>query len=152
MPNTDFIAAFADHPLTLLILMIATIIVVFIWKVSPYFKDLLAHVDKGNAELTSKVNALVVSDTEQAKTLNEFSEHIRVNTLDTLRITVYNDGIDPEDRLVAARRYFIRGGNGKVAKYVQALIKEYPNSWKAILAMSKPDEVKLLEKALNDQS
>jgi hypothetical protein len=150
MPDTNFIAAFANNPLTLTILMIAVVVVVFIWKVSPYFKDLLTRVDKGNQNLADKMVHLMDSDTEQTKSLNELSEHVRVNTLDTLRITIYNMEIDPEDRLVAARRYFLRGGNGRVAPYVKGLTGQYPNSWKAILAMSKPEERVKLEKALEE--
>jgi hypothetical protein len=150
MIDTNFIAAFANNPLTLTILVIAAIVIIFIWKVSPFFKDLLEHMESGNSNLTTsvqtvtdKVDKLITSDTEQA-------EHLRINTLDVLRLTVYNEGIDPEDRLVAAKRYFVRGGNGKVASYVKRLIAKYPAEWKTILAIVSIDEKTKLEQIIRD--
>lgn len=148
MVDTNFIAAFANNPLTLSILMIAAIIVVVIWKVSPFFKDILEKMDSGNKDLADRITTVIASDAEQAKTINDMSEHIRLNTLDVLRITVYNESVDPEDRLVAAKRYFVRGGNGKVASYVKRLIDQYPEQWKTILAMVTLDERAQLEKII----
>jgi hypothetical protein len=150
MPDMSFIAAFANNPLTLSILLIAAITIVVIWKISPFFKDILERMGKGNDLINdnikiidTKVNTLVESDAMQA-------EHIRLNTLDVLRITVYNENIDAEDRLIAAKRYFIRGGNGKVASYVKRLIAKYPTEWKTILAIVSVDEKTKLEQIIKE--
>jgi hypothetical protein len=148
MPDTGFIAAFANNPLTLTILMIATIIVVFIWKVSPFFKELADKVKTGNETLTSKVDTLMNSDAQQVKDIGEMKLHLRNTTLDVLRITIYNEGVDIEDRLVSARRYFLQGGNGKVATFVRTLTEQNPSVWKAILAMSTDEERATIEKVL----
>jgi hypothetical protein len=148
VPDTSFIAAFANNPLTLSILMIAAIVIIIIWKISPFFKTLIDRMDTNNKDIGSsievinkKVDGLVTSDAEQA-------EHIRLNTLDVLRITVYNESVDVEDRLVAAKRYFIRGGNGKVAAYVKQLAQTHAREWKTILAMVSAEERAQLEKIL----
>jgi hypothetical protein len=148
MIDTSFIAAFANNPLTLTILMLAGIVGLFIWKVSPYFKDLLSRVDKGNSFLSEKVDNLLKSDSTQSEMITAISDHVRCNTLDVLRITIYNESVDIEDRLVAARRYFIRGGNGKVAGFVRTLIDQNTGIWRAIIAMSSDADKELLEKAL----
>jgi hypothetical protein len=148
VPDTSFIAAFANNPLTLSILMVAAIVIITIWKISPFFKTLIDRMDTNNKDIggsieviNKKVDGLVTSDAEQA-------EHIRLNTLDVLRITVYNESVDVEDRLVAAKRYFMRGGNGKVASYVKQLSKDHPREWKTILAMVSAEERAQLEKIL----
>lgn len=150
MPDTNFIAAFANNPITLTILMITVIIVIAIWKIGPYAKDIIEHIDNGNSALDSKVTDLLLSDGKQTQQITEIGEHVRLNTLDVLRITVYNEGVDPEDRLVAAKRYFIRGGNGKVAEYVKTLIAQYPHSWKTILAMVSAEERQKLVDIVGD--
>jgi hypothetical protein len=73
-----------------------------------------------------------------------------LNTLDVLRITVYNESINIEDRLVAAKRYFVRGGNGKVASFVKRLTAEHISAWRTILAMVSADERKQLEKIIEE--
>jgi hypothetical protein len=153
LPDTNFIAAFANNPLTLSILMIAVIIVVFIWKISPFCKDLLERVTQSNdsaENMRLRIECLLKSDAEQSNAIKEISEHMRCNTLDVLRITIYNEAIDIEDRLVAARRYFIKGGNGKVAVYVQGLVKNNPSIWRTILSMTKDDEKALLPEDLKE--
>jgi hypothetical protein len=150
MIDTNFIAAFANNPLTLTILVVAAIVIIFIWKVSPFFKDLLEHIELGNTNtqvnmqaITTKVDTLITSDAAQA-------ESIRCNTLDILRITVYNSGIAIEDRLVAAKRYFMQGGNGKVASYIKQLIADHAHEWKVVLAMVSEQERAKLEKIIKD--
>jgi hypothetical protein len=140
MPDTNFIAAFANNPITLAILMIAIVVVVFIWKGQPLVKDFFAR----NDGLNAKIDRLLKSDEQQTASINRIQEHTKYNTLDILRITIYNDAIDIEDRLVAARRYFILGGNGKVATFVRGLVKENPSIWRTLLSITKEDEKNLL--------
>jgi hypothetical protein len=108
-------------------------------------KDIISHSDQDLKDLLAKVMA---SDEKQGAQIAEMSLNVRNNVLDTLRITIYTAHIAIEDRLVAARRYFILGGNGKVALYVKSLITSYPDHWKAILAMSKPEDRATLEEVL----
>jgi hypothetical protein len=145
MPDLSFLAAFADHPITLVILCIAALVGLTLWKVAPYLKDMVKHVDTANVALTAKIDALIQSDAAQEAAISGLSEHVRLNTLDMLRLTVYNGAVDIEDRLVAARRYFLRGGNGKTAAYVRELVAQNPAAWKTILAMSSEEERTTLE-------
>jgi hypothetical protein len=144
MPDTSFIAAFAEHPITLSILTVGAIIVIFIWKIAPYFKDLISL----NKNTEAKMDAIIDSDKEQSAVIAEIKENITLNTRDILRITIYNENVATEDRLVAAKRYFLKGGNGKVASYAHKLIDAHEDMWKVILATSKPEEQDILYAAL----
>jgi hypothetical protein len=148
MVDTNFIAAFANNPITLTILIIGTIIVVIIWKVSPFFKDLLEKMDTGNETVQDQLKKVIESDEQQSKDIQDIKQHVRFNTLDILRMTIYNEQVDLKDRLVAAKRYFMRDGNGKVATYVSNLIAQNPVIWDTILAMCTPDDQAKLTKAL----
>jgi hypothetical protein len=143
MPELSFLTAFADNPLTLSIVTIGGIIVVFIWKVGPMLKDIVGKLEDGNKEhnvLSTKIEQIITSDKEQSSKIEDLKLHVRNNILDTLRLTVYDTKIDIQDRLVAARRYFLLDGNGKVAAHVNVLIKENPEIWKTVLLMSKDSE------------
>jgi hypothetical protein len=142
--NLDFVAAFANNPITLAILVVGASVVVFITKGAPLLKEFRA----GNDAIVEKVDALAQSDKEQTKAIADICDTMKCNTLDVLRMTVYNESIDIEDRLVAARRYFVRGGNGKVARYVQDLASANPSAWHAIRACTKPEEWELVPEAL----
>jgi DNA integrity scanning protein DisA with diadenylate cyclase activity len=120
--------------------VVGAAIVVFIWKGQPLVKDFFAR----NDGLNDKIDRLLKSDEQQTASISLIQEHTKYNTLDILRITVYNEAIDIEDRLVAARRYFILGGNGKVATYVSKLVKENPSIWRTLLSITKEDEKNLL--------
>jgi hypothetical protein len=147
LPDTNFIAAYADHPLTLAILMITIVIVVYIWKIGPFYKDIIAKLRSGNQttnEVSVRIDALLKSDEEQTKAIYEIKDQVKHNNLDLLRLNIYNENLDIEDRLVTASRYFIQGGNGKVAEYTKSLIAEHPHVWRTIVAMvSKPEKEKL---------
>jgi hypothetical protein len=142
--DPSFLSAFADKPVTLAILMTALVVIFFIWKGKPFFDD----IKKGNTSLDAKIDGIIANDAKQTAAIAEIKEHIRTTNLDVLRMTIYNESVDMEDRLVAARRYFIRGGNGKVAAYATELVKENAGIWHVVLAMSKPEEVALLPEAL----
>jgi hypothetical protein len=137
-------------------------------KVFPHMKELMdavSHSDKDLKEILAKVvasdtaqNDLIMSiqgslgtikdDLNSVKTdvtglktgLDGVKLSVHNNVLDILRITVYNDKVPIEDRLVAARRYFLLGGNGKVALYVKGLILTYDKEWSVVIAMSKDEE------------
>jgi hypothetical protein len=142
--NLDFVAAFANNPITLAILVVGAAVVVFITKGAPLLKEFRA----GNDAIVDKIDGIIASDAAQTKDIAEIKEHIRTTNLDVLRMTIYNESVDMEDRLVAARRYFIRNGNGKTAAYVAELVKDNPGIWRVVLAMSKPEEVALLPEGL----
>jgi hypothetical protein len=148
MVDTNFIAAFANNPITLTILIIGAIILVTIWKVSPFFKNLLEKMDTGNETVQTQLNKVIESDEQQSKDIQDIKQHLRFNTLDILRMTIYNEQVDIKDRLVAAKRYFMRDGNGKVATYVRNLVTQNQVVWDTILAMCTPDDQLKLTKAL----
>jgi hypothetical protein len=137
MPDLSFVSAFANNPITLAILMIGATVIVMVWKGNPFLKG-----------INSKIDTLCASDTQQTADIKDMKDTVKCNTLDVLRMTVYNEGIDIEDRLVAARRYFVRGGNGKVARYVQDLASANPSAWHAIRACTKPEEWELVPEEL----
>jgi hypothetical protein len=139
--NLDFVAAFANNPITLAILVVGAAVVVFITKGAPLLKELSA----GNDHLSEKMDTLLASDKEQTAAISDIQVGVKNNTLDILRITIYNESLDIEDRLVAARRYVISGGNGKVAPYIAGLAKANPDIWRTIVAMSSNEERKALE-------
>jgi hypothetical protein len=139
--NLDFLSAFANNPITLAILVIGGAVFAFIWKGQPFIKDLFG-------DLHMKIDQIMQNDKMQSKAIGEMRMSIRYNSLDILRITIYNEKVDIEDRLVAAKRYFVQGGNGKVLEYVIPLTKDNPVIWKTILAMLKPDEQAAMPKEL----
>jgi hypothetical protein len=151
MPDVGFLTAFADNPLTLAILTVGAIVVVFIWKVSPMFKDIVSKLEDSNVghdAINCKIEQIIESDKVQSSKIEDLRLHVRNNILDTLRLTIYNTEIDVQDRLVAARRYFLLDGNGKVAMHVNELIKENPEIWKTVMLMSKEEERIKLEAIL----
>jgi hypothetical protein len=150
VPDTNFLTAFADHPITLIILMIGFTVLLFVWKVSPFMKDIVTQLGDKNTGIASKLDTVIERDKAQEAALADIKENVRKNTLDILRITIYNEKVDIEDRLVAARRYFLLGGNGKVAQFVLGLIAENKAVWNAVLAMSKPEEKTVLRQALGE--
>jgi hypothetical protein len=141
MPDLSFLASFANHPITLAILTVGAMVGIFLWKVAPT----LSSTDKTLKNLVDKV---VASDEKQTTQIAEIKTNLRNNVLDVLRITVYNESIAIEDRLVSARRYFLLGGNGKVARYVKGLIGTYDAEWRTILAICTADERTKLEEIL----
>jgi hypothetical protein len=141
MTDLSFIAAFANNPITLAILLIGATVIVFIVKGQPFIKGMFGGINE-------KIDAIIESDKTQSVIIDEIKENVRHNYTDLLRITIYNTAIDIEDRLVAAKRYFVRGGNGKVAEYVSTLVAEHPDVWKVILAMSSEDDKKFFPEEL----
>jgi hypothetical protein len=138
LPDTNFIAAFANNPLTLSILLIGATVIVFIVKGQPFLKNVFGG-------LNEKIDKLIESDTAQSAAIKDVQENVRHNTRDILRMTIYNETVDIEDRLVAARRYILRGGNGKARPYIKQLALEHPDVWRAIVTMSTDEEKALLE-------
>jgi hypothetical protein len=150
MPDLSFLSDFAQHPLTLSILTIATIVIVFMVKVLPHMKELGLSVHKDNSETQALLKRLIESDEHQSVIISNLQSNQKNSMLDILRLTVYSTNIPIEDRLVAARRYFLLGGNGKVAHIVKPLTVQYGSEWNAILAMSTPEEKALLLKTMED--
>jgi hypothetical protein len=111
---------------------------------------LLKTVQDSDTDLKKMLNTVIDSDAKQAQQIEDLQLNLRNNVLDVLRITIYAEHIAIEDRLVAARRYFLKGGNGKVATYVKELVKDHPLEWKAIYAMSKEEERKVLYQIIGD--
>jgi hypothetical protein len=148
MPDLSFLASFASHPVTLSILTVGAIVIIFMVKVFPHMQELKTAIVHSDEDLKSLLTKVIASDEKQAAQIEELKLNVRNNVLDTLRLTIYTEHIAIEDRLVAARRYFILGGNGKVAEYVTVLARGYQDHWKAILAMSKPDEKAKLEEII----
>jgi hypothetical protein len=148
VPDTNFIAAFANNPLTLSILIIGVVLGLTIWKISPFFKDLISRIDTGNKDVREQLEKIVLSDNQQVEDIKDIKEHVRLNTLDILRMTIYNEQVDIKDRLVAAKRYFMRNGNGKVAAYVKILVDQNHIIWDTILATMDPKDVAIIEHAL----
>jgi hypothetical protein len=142
--NLDFLSAFANNPITLAILVIGAAVVVFITKGAPLLKEFRG----ANDSINEKVDTIIENDKRQNKDITEMKDHLRTNNLDVLRMTIYNEGIDIEDRLVAAKRYFVRGGNGKVAEYVHSLVEQHPSVWKIVLATTSQDKIALLPESL----
>jgi hypothetical protein len=130
--------------------MIGFSVIMFVWKVSPFMKDIVTQLGDKKTGIASKLDTVIETDKVQEAALADIKTNIRKNTLDILRITIYNEKVDVEDRLVAARRYFLGGGNGKVSKFVKVLISENQPIWNAVLAMSKPEEKEVLNQALGE--
>jgi hypothetical protein len=142
--NLDFVAAFANNPITLAILMVGATVVVLIWKGQPLIKDFFAR----NDHLSEKIDKLLESDAEQSEAIKDVQANVCHNTRDILRMTIYNEVVDIEDRLVASRRYLLRGGNGKALPYIKQLAADNPDAWRAIVAMSSDKERAILEKVV----
>jgi hypothetical protein len=142
--NLDFLSAFANNPITLAILVIGASVVVLIWKGQPLIKELLSK----STSMNDKIDGLLESDKAQTTAIDDIRHNLKCNTLDVLRMTIYNEAIDMEDRLVSARRYLVRGGNGKVAPYIKKLATENPEIWKTIVAMSTEEERQILAKTV----
>jgi hypothetical protein len=140
MTDLNFVAAFADNPITLAILVVGATAIVLILKGGPIIKEFR----DGNNLICEKIDTIVESDKKQTEAIDDIREHLKMNNLDVLRMTIYNDGVDIEDRLVAAKRYFVRGGNGKVADYVKLLVEQHPSVWKIVLATTSKDKHELL--------
>jgi hypothetical protein len=117
MPDTQFLSAFAEHPLTLTILMIGAITGLFIWKVAPSLRVL--------KPLNDKVDTIIEHDKRQDAAINNMGK-------DTLRLNVYNENFEIEDRLVSFKRYKEIGGNGATERYAQKLIDENSEIWRLV--------------------
>ena len=89
--------------------------------------------------LCNAVDALVVSDKEQSKTIAGISRRIAYQSLDVLRITFYLSGLSVAERMVAGR-YIEGGGNGDTREDVQAMIREYPDIYEGIQASRRKTE------------
>lgn len=154
MPDLSFLTEYAGHPVTLSILTIGAIIIIFMVKVFPHMKELMTAVRSSDKDLKDILAKVIASDAAQNELIRAIQtdlhdlktgqealrKDVNNNVLDILRITIYNEKVPIEDRLVAARRYFLLGGNGKVALYVKGLIVPYAKEWAVVLAMSTDDE------------
>jgi hypothetical protein len=140
IPDLTFLGTYAGHPVTLSILTIGAIIIIIVWKIAPHMKELMEAVKGSNKDLKTLLEKVIASDEKQSKMITDLQSGMRNNTLDILRITIYNSEVPIEDRLVAARRYFILGGNGKVAHFVKPLIAQYTSEWSVVIAISTEDE------------
>jgi hypothetical protein len=123
-------------------------------KVLPHMKELMDAIKHSDSDLKDILTRVIASDAAQNELIKAIQadltgiktdiagvkNDIKNNVLDVLRITIYNSDVPIEDRLVAARRYFLLGGNGKVAAYVKVLINSYGKEWSVVLAMSSEDE------------
>jgi DNA integrity scanning protein DisA with diadenylate cyclase activity len=150
MPDLSFLAAFAQHPATLLILTIGAVLAITVWRITPFLKDLGVRIDKSDADLKDKLDNIIESDKIQTADIADLKINMCNNVKDVLRITIYNESVAIEDRLVSARRYLLLGGNGKTSKYVKELIVKYPSEWRAILAMSKDEDKARLTKIIEE--
>jgi hypothetical protein len=97
--------------------MIGAIVGLFIWKVAPSLRVL--------KPLNDKVDTIIEHDKGQDTAINNIAK-------DTLRLNVYNENLDIEDRLVSFKRYKERGGNGATQRYAQKLIDANPEIWRLV--------------------
>jgi hypothetical protein len=140
MPDLSFLSAFVHNPVSLVILMVGGIIIVFIWKGLPYLKylkldmfDKLNIINQKIVDITATINSIKeVNDKQEVKLDNIIK--------DTLRLTIYQDNLSISERLLAARRYFIAGGNGPTRKYIEEnLIKGNEELWNSIQRLEFAD-------------
>jgi hypothetical protein len=141
MPDLSFIGAFASNPLTLSMILIAGVTIFLIWKGQPILKDLFDRVGLSN----NKLDELIESDKVQTADIAEIKDNMRHNYLDLLRLTIYDSDLDIEDRLVAAKRYLVRGGNGKTLPLIKKLAADNPAVWNTIYTMASAEHRVLLE-------
>jgi hypothetical protein len=130
------------------ILTVGAIVIIFLVKVFPHMTKLSTSIAKSDDDLKALLAKVISSDEQQSIAIADLRTANRNVALDILRLTVYNEAVPIEDRFVAARRYFIMGGNGKVAHFIKPLTETNQAAWAAIVAMSSEDEKKTLNKAL----
>jgi hypothetical protein len=94
------------------------------------------------ALLGKKLDSIIELDKQQ--TMN-----IKYNTLDILRVTLYNTNIHIGDRLIAIKRYLVLGGNGKVAQYAKKLIAENQSDWDMVMRFTADEDKAKVQEALN---
>jgi hypothetical protein len=105
--------------------MIGVIIGLFIWKVAPSLRVL--------KPLNDKVDTIIEHDKRQDAAINNISK-------DTLRLNVYNENFEIEDRLVSFKRYREIGGNGATQRYAQKLIDANPEIWRIVCKLDAKDD------------
>jgi hypothetical protein len=122
-PDLSFLAAFANNPITLAMLLVAGIVVFYLWKVGP-------NIVKPIRDLNTKVDNIILHDELQDVKINN-------NMKDCLRFTIYSPDVAIEDRLVAYKRYVEIGGNGKTSEWAKEnLIKDNEAIWDVVCKLS----------------
>jgi hypothetical protein len=126
--NTDlsWLSAFANNPITLAILMIAVVIIFFIWKGLPFVKEIKLNAFGKIENIENNILEIKEENKKQGTAICNV-------TKDTLRMTIYQNELDITERLIAAKRYLSIGGNGQTQKYIEEiLIKENEALWNSL--------------------
>jgi hypothetical protein len=117
--DTSFLAAFANQPVSLIILGIVSIIGLWIWKGMP--KVLL----KSNDDIRSNIKSIQTDVTSMKKDIAHLKQSDKNQTsaivgltLDGLKAFVKNETIPLSERYFACFRYFDLGGNGAIKDFI----------------------------------
>jgi hypothetical protein len=102
--------------------MIGVIVGLFIWKVAPSLRIL--------KPLNDNVDMIIEHDKRQDAAINNMGK-------DMLRLNIYNENLEIEDRLVSFKRYRDSGGNGATERYSQKLIDAYPEVWRIVCKLDQ---------------
>jgi hypothetical protein len=118
MPDMNFLSAFANSPIELIILGCFVVLGILVWKSGGSLKLL--------KPLNEKVDSIIAHDVQQ-------DILIKNNTKDVLRITAMNERLSIADRLIAFKRYkYDLKGNGGLEESMCPLIDAHPDVWEAV--------------------
>jgi hypothetical protein len=138
MPDLSWLAAFAEHPLTLIIVMTSGLLGLWLWKIGPTFKLGVASIKDEVAKNTSKID-VISSQIEEIKAHDTAQDaQIRNIHLTTLKKGIFDARLPLSERMGDAARYLKYGGNGPTKKYIdEELIPKDPELWRTLDSLIK---------------
>lgn len=75
----------------------------------------------------STIGGLFIGLWKIFKKIDSIQDEFKENTLATLRLTIINEHLPTEEKVIAGRKYIDLGGNGAVKKLVMKLEEESAN-------------------------